>query len=183
MPARSAALRKQLETHHAELQVVLGSLQPEQMQQAVYAHGTAAEWTVQALLAHMANAAEGMLQIAQAVARGANPVPEDWDIDRWNQSQVRKHAAEPAAALISRIQKAHAGWMQFVEDVSDLELEHTGRHPIGRTLSVKQMVQTHALHQVQHIRELAAAIAPSLDAPAALPPTDPRLSKSASEWE
>lgn len=77
MPARSAALRKQLETHHAKLQVVLGSLQPEQMQQAVYAHGTAAEWTVQALLAHMANAAEGMLQIAQAVARGANPVPED----------------------------------------------------------------------------------------------------------
>ena len=161
MSARSAALRKQLETHHAELQVMLGSLQPEQMQSAVYAHGTAAEWTVQALLVHMANAADGMLQIAQAVARGGNPVPEDWDVDRWNQSQVRKHAAQPAAALISRIQKAHAGWIEFVEVVSDLELERMGRHPIGRTLSVKQMVQTHALHQVQHIRELATALAQS----------------------
>ncbi len=161
MSARSAALRKQLETHHAELQVMLGSLHPEQMQSAVYAHGTAAEWTVQALLAHIANAAEGMLQIAQAVARGGNPVPEDWDVDRWNQSQVRKHAAQPAAALISRIQTAHAGWIEFVEVVSDLELERMGRHPIGRTLSVKQMVQTHALHQVQHIRELAAALAQS----------------------
>ena len=98
MSARSAALCKQLETHHAELLVMLGSLQPKQMQSAVYAHGTTAEWTVQALLAHMANAAEGMLQIAQAVARGGNPVPEDWDVDRWNQSQVRKHAAQPAAA-------------------------------------------------------------------------------------
>ena len=161
MSARSAALRKQLETHHAELLVMLGSLHPEQMQSAVYAHGTAAEWTVQALLAHMANAPEGMLQIAQAVARGGNPVPEDWDVDRWNQSHVRKHAAQPAAALISRIQKAHAGWIEFVEVVSDLELERMGRHPIGRTLSVKQMVQTHALHQVQHIRELAAALAQS----------------------
>ena len=161
MSARSAALRKQLETHNAELLVMLGSLQPEQMQSAVYAHGTAAEWTVHALLAHMANAAEGMLQIAQAVARGGNPVPEDWDVDRWNQSQVRKHAAEPAASLISRIQKAHVGWIEFVEVVSDLELERMGRHPIGRTLSVKQMVQTHALHQVQHIRELAAALAQS----------------------
>ena len=60
--------------------------------------------------------------------------------------------------LIFRIQKAHAGWIEFVEVVSDLELERLGRHPIGRTLSVKQMVQTHALHQVQHIRELAAAL-------------------------
>ena len=161
MSARSAALRKQLETHHAELLVMLGSLQPEQMHSAVYAHGTAAEWTVQALLAHMANAAEGMLQIAQAVARGGNPVPEDWDVDRWNQSQVRKDAAEPAASLISRIQKAHASWIEFVGVVSDLELERMGRHPIGRTLSVKQMVQTHALHQVQHIRELAAALTQS----------------------
>ena len=55
MSARSAALRKQLETHHAELQVMLGSLQPEQMQSAVYAHGTAAEWTVLALRPSEAN--------------------------------------------------------------------------------------------------------------------------------
>ena len=158
MNLRAAALHKQLETHHAELQVVLGSLRPEQMQLAVYAHGTAAEWTGQALLAHMAFTAEGMLQIAQAVTRGENPVPQDWDVDRWNHSQVRKHAAEPAAALISRIQLAHAGWLQFVEKVSEVELDRTGRHPIGRTLSVKQMVQTHALHQVHHIRELASAL-------------------------
>ena len=173
MPARSAALRNQLATHHAELQVVLGSLRPEQMQLAVFAHGTEAEWTVQALLAHLATAAEGMLQIAQAVARAENPVPEGWDVDRWNNSQVRKHAAEPAAALISRIQNAHAGWMQFVDGVSEVELQRTGRHPIGRTLSVKQMVQTHALHQVQHIRELTGALASSGQRPADLSASRP----------
>ena len=173
MSARSAALRNQLATHHAELKFALDSLRPEQMQLAVFAHGTEAEWTVQALLAHLATAAEGMLQIAQAVARAENPVPEGWDVDRWNNSQVRKHAAEPAAALISRIQNAHAGWMQFVDGLSDVEMERTGRHPIGRTLSVKQMVQTHALHQLQHIRELTAALALSGQRPADLSASRP----------
>ena len=173
MNLRAAALQKQLVTHHAELQAVISSLRPEQMQLAVFAHGTEAEWTVQALLAHLANTAEGMLQIAQAVARAENPVPEGWDVDRWNNSQVRKHAAEPAAGLISRIQNAHAGWMQFVDGVSEVELQRTGRHPIGRTLSVKQMVQTHALHQVQHIRELTAALASSGQRPADLSASRP----------
>ena len=60
--------------------------------------------------------------------------------------------------LISRIHAAHAGWLQFVESTTELELERMGRHPIGQTLSVKQMIQMHALHQVQHIRDLASAL-------------------------
>ena len=85
-------------------------------------------------------------------------MPENWDVNRWNNRQVREHARAPAADLISRIHAAHAGWLQFVESTTELELERMGRHPIGQTLSVKQMIQTHALHQVQHIRELASAL-------------------------
>ena len=47
----------------------------------------------------------------------------------------------------------YAGWWVWVAMIFFL-----GRHPIGQTLSVKQMIQTHALHQVQHIRELASAL-------------------------
>ncbi len=158
MNLRAAALQKQLVTHHAELQAVLSSLRAEQMQLAVYSHGSPDQWTVQALLAHIASASEGLLKIAQGVTRGENPVPENWDVNRWNNRQIREHAHAPAADLISRIHAAHAGWLQFVETTTELELERMGRHPIGQTLSVKQMIQTHALHQVQHIRELATAL-------------------------
>ena len=79
MNLRAAALQKQLVTHHAELQAVLSSLRAEQMQLAVYPHGSPDQWTVQALLAHIASASEGLLKIAQAVTRGENPVPENWE--------------------------------------------------------------------------------------------------------
>src|SRR5919197_489884 len=48
------------------------------------------EWTVRDLLIHLATSERGVQGVIEGFLRGESIVPEDFDLDRWNQSQVAR---------------------------------------------------------------------------------------------
>jgi len=158
MTGRTGQIRAHLERVHAETWPVLAGLPADRMGAVVY-DSEGGSWTVKDVLGHLADSEAGLLGQAQRLVTGEQTVPPDFDLARWNRSAVRRAKEATPAALLERILAAHQASLEFLNGLSDDQLDLVGRHSSGAMLSTERFLLRIADHRAEHVNDLRAALA------------------------
>jgi hypothetical protein len=160
MPSRIGAIRQTITADHAAGMAILNRIADEEWQRPVPSDEGAA-WRARDVLAHLAVSEGGQLgQITRCLA-GQVTVPDDFDLNRFNRGSVRKQADKSTADLLREIEKMHAQVLTTLDTVAEADLDKTGRHARGDTLTVEQFFRRITEHRREHAEALQRTLANS----------------------
>lgn len=157
MSDRKDTIRRYLVSAHEETWPVLSSLQPADLTAPVYGDGDSL-WTVRELLGHLADSERGLLGQVSRLVAGEATVPEDFDLNRWNRSAVRKRAGLQVPELLKQISSAFQEALDFLDRVDEPSLDLQGRHASGRILSGEGFLRRMADHRQEHVADIRKAL-------------------------
>lgn len=158
MSARKDALRQKIMADHAASLAILKPIAPEQWARPVPSDEGAA-WTARDVLAHLAVSESGQLgQITRCLA-GEVTVPDDFDLNRFNRGSVKKRADKTIDDLLAEIEAGHAQVLAQLDKTAEADLDKTGRHARGDTLTIEQFFHRITEHRLAHSQELQRALA------------------------
>ena len=116
------------------------------------------EWTVRDLLVHLATSERGVGQMIEGLLRGESIVPREFDLDRWNASQVRKLRGLSLAELRERLVEARRNTLALIDRLSEDDLRRRGRHALGRDVTLGEALRIMAAHERVHMEEVNYAV-------------------------
>jgi uncharacterized protein (TIGR03083 family) len=148
-------VREKLQKSRQRLLALVEGLSEEQWQRQGFADD--ATWTVADLLRHLTDSERGMTNLIADIRQGGEGVPPDFDLQRWNRRQVGKLQDKSVATLLADMAANHERLLAVVESLEDGDWEKQGRHASLQVMSVEQILQTIALHERGHTRDIARA--------------------------
>ncbi|HET7010417.1 MAG TPA: maleylpyruvate isomerase N-terminal domain-containing protein [Anaerolineales bacterium] len=153
----ASALHAYLTQAHDETWPVLTRLGPEDLETEIYS-GEEAGWKVRDVLAHLADAERGLLGQIRRMVAGGQTVPNDFDLNRWNRSAVRKRAGRTPEELLDELQQAHEEVLAFLSTLQEKDFDHVGRHASGEMLSTEGYFRRMADHRREHVSDISRAL-------------------------
>jgi len=157
MSERKDKLRQTIQADDAASMAIFKRLTPEQWDQPVPSD-EGAEWKARDVLNHVAISESGQLTVIQRVLAGQGGVPDDFDLNRYNRRSVQKQAERSVDEMLDSIEQNHAQVLSALEALPDADLDKTGRHARGDTLTVEQFFHRITEHRRQHAQELARSL-------------------------
>jgi hypothetical protein len=156
MSQRKQAIAEYLRQSHAATWPVLSSLTEAERALPVFGDGDA-RWSVSDLVGHLADAESGLLGQIERLLAGKATVPEDFDLDRWNRSAVRRSKGRTHQDLLDQILKAHQEALAMLAAIPESSLDQSGRHGSGEVLTVEGFFRRMADHRLGHTADLQQA--------------------------
>ena len=153
---RKAQLTQKLNESRTALFELLNSLSPEQWRTPVFSEGDT--WTVATVLAHLVESERGMSIHVHKIRKGEATIAADFDLERWNAGLVRRTGDVVPEELMANAVATRAKTLEVMNSLDDSEWELTGRHPSRGEISVAQYYETVHAHEVDHLRDLRAAL-------------------------
>ena len=157
MGERKASIQDHMQRQHAESWPILSGLSKTDLDQPVYS-GENPQWTVKDVLGHLADSERGLLGQVSRLVAGAMTVPDDFDLDRWNRSAVRKGSDIGVSQLLKDIENAYQDALNFLAELDEGVLDLRGRHASGRILSAERFFLQMADHRAQHAADISASL-------------------------
>lgn len=148
-------LRARLTDARAVLDAVLDRV-GDRWDTPVYAAGDA--WTARDLLIHLMISDRGQSKTVQTIAQGGDPLPADFDLERYNSSSVKKAAATTPEEARASLAASRADLLAWLPTVTEPMLAQSGRHASGNIFTVAQYLKIMALHERDHANDLARAL-------------------------
>lgn len=158
MSERKQAIADHMRAAHEATWPVLTSLSEADRRQPVYGEGEG-EWKVADLVAHLADAEKGLLGQVQRLLAGKATVPDDFDLNRWNRSAVRRNRGRSHEELVEEIRTAHLEALRTLEQADEAALDLRGRHSSGEVLTVEGFFRRMADHRHEHTRDIERSLA------------------------
>jgi hypothetical protein len=118
----------------------------------VYTDG--AEWQVRQVFAHLTQAEASMYRLFLNVIARRGGVPEDFDLDGYNQRKVGEIAEPDRNKLIALFQTRREKTAAWVRERSPEELEIQGRHPFLGVVPLLDMIKLLYMHGKLHQRDI-----------------------------
>ncbi len=156
MKDRSAHLCKRLRSSLEKSLAFFKALRPEEWAEQIYSEG--ASWTIKQILAHFVMAEDGMVRLMANIVETGKGVPEDFDLDSYNEYRVNKVGDASSEELLDQFVEAREKTIQMVASFGDEDLEKTGRHPWLGMASVEEIIKLMYRHNQVHQREIRAAL-------------------------
>lgn len=158
MNERIQSLLDYLTHAHDETWETLARLQHEDLDRPLYS-SEATNWTVREALAHLADAERGLMGQIRRLLAGQPTVPDDFDLNRWNRSAVRRRSAQTYAQILDDLLQAHLEALAALRQVDPGDLDRVGRHPSGSMLTTEGYFRRMADHRREHTNDIRAAVA------------------------
>ncbi len=153
---RKQAILADLERARAVLNSVLDKLTPEQWAMPVQEGD--AHWTAHQVLSHLFDAERGMISQAVRIAAGEEPIPPDFDLNRWNKRATEKLKDKSVAELRQGLAELSLKLKEELDKLSEAQLDRIGRHSSLQMMSVEQIIQLIGAHEIAHAEGIAAAL-------------------------
>ena len=147
-------LRQTIEADDATSLAIFRRVSPEQWERPVPSD-EGANWKARDVLSHVTISEGGQLAVIQRILAGQGGVPEDFDLNRYNRRAVQKQVERKVDDMLTSIKSDHAQVLAALDGMSEADLDKTGRHARGDTLTVAQFFQRITEHRRQHAEELA----------------------------
>ncbi len=139
-----------------DLLTVLEGLSEADWAKSVFAEDT--RWTISDLVRHLLNAEKGMTGLITQWRVGKNPVPADFDRDRFNQSVVRKAKGKSPETLMAEMAGNHANFLQVLASIEEEDWEKNGRHASLRIMTIEEICHLIPDHESDHIQHIQTAL-------------------------
>lgn len=120
--------------------------------QQVYEDGTA--WTVRQVCIHLVEAEGSIPRLAKNVLAGGQGVSEDFDLDRYNESRVRKMGRLSREEIISQFAELRKKNVKMVSELDEKELITKGIHPFLGGATIAEMMRMMYMNVKIHIRDI-----------------------------
>lgn len=157
MSTRIDSIRQRITDDHTASLAVLNALTPEHWAASVPSEEEA-PWTAKDVLAHLAVSEGGQLNVINGVLSGGDPVPADFDLARYNRGSVKKRAEKTVADHLHDIENSHTQVLAKLGEVTEADLDKTGRHARGDRLTIEQFFIRITEHRRQHAEGLKQAL-------------------------
>ena len=118
-------------------------------------------WTVKQALLHLATSESGQILTGKAIAAGQLTVPDDFDLNRYNNRQVEKNQAKQPPEILFGMAESHQKLLAFLDEVSAEDLEKRGKHGRGDVISLEQLFYRIGEHEAEHTAEIKRALGKS----------------------
>ena len=155
MTQRTQELKTALAESRQHLNHVL-DLVRDRWDMQVYTEGAA--WTVRQLAIHLMISDKGQTSTAMGIARGEDPVPADFDLERYNRRSVEKRVDTSIDDVRASLAASFAEREAWLDTLDDAALDKSGRHGSGRILTVAQILQVMADHERDHANDIAKVL-------------------------
>lgn len=157
MSTRIDSIRERITADHTASLAVLNTLTPEHWAASVPSEADA-PWTAKDVLAHVAISEGGQLNVLNGVLAGGDPLPADFDLARYNRGSVKKRAEKTIADHLHDIENSHTQVLAKLDEITEADLDKTGRHARGDRLTIEQFFVRITAHRRQHAEELKRAL-------------------------
>lgn len=119
----------------------------------VYSDGLG--WTVQQIVHHLADADRGHNFQLLGIAQGQSPIPEDFDVERYNASVTKKTAEKSVQQSRDDLNENRASLNEWLNQIDDATLDLEGRHATLRIMSISEILKLMAGHERMHAKDIA----------------------------
>ena len=120
--------------------------------QQIYTEG--ANWSVHQILAHFVASEASIARLVKYILKGNEGVPEDFNIDEFNEREVHCFSKLPNDMILQRFMERRGETIQLVIEMNDADLETQGRHPWLGVVPVEQMIKLMYRHNQIHQRDI-----------------------------
>jgi hypothetical protein len=151
-----AHLQKRLTEEGEKAIAFFESLSESDWDQQVYTTGSG--WRVRQVLAHFVSAEKAYQQSIQDVLHGGRGVPEDLDIDRFNESETPLLSQQPVTELIEALRKSRRETLQIAHTLDESDLRRTANHPWFGEREVGWFLKLLYRHHIMHLYDVRKAL-------------------------
>ena len=116
-------------------------------------------WCVREHLVHLVNSEPGLCRTIRAALKDEWVIPEDFDLDRWNQRQVERNNDLLLSDLRREFAVNRAATLALLEELTDVDFDRQARHASLKVLSLGEFFQIIENHQYEHLGAVEAALA------------------------
>lgn len=152
MPDRKTQIVERLKSEGAETLTFFRDLPANAWTTQVYDIGP--EWDVREVLCHFVSAESSLTELFRRIITTGEGVPDDFDIDRWNNSKVSKMKELTSDGLIAEFETVRAATIAWAETLSEDNLDKVGRHPFLGMDKVENMLKLLYRHNMLHQRDI-----------------------------
>jgi hypothetical protein len=145
-------LARRLEREGERCLEFFSSLLPEQWEQEVYTEG--AQWSVRQVLAHFISTERALRTLVEAIISGGEGAPQDFDIDRFNEAQVKLLDEHTPSSLKGIFREERESTLNLLEALEPEQTRLQGRHPYFGNMTVEQLLKWTYQHAQVHLREI-----------------------------
>lgn len=156
MSEASERLVRRLQDEGEKTLAFFKAIDPQAWQLQVYSEG--ANWTVYQVLVHFVSAEQQVSLLVRHIADGGPGVPEDFDLDAYNERQVGKREAQGVAELLSEFAELRRQTVEMVSGFTDADLAREGRHPFLGIAPISDIIKLMYRHNQIHQRDLRRAL-------------------------
>jgi hypothetical protein len=111
-------------------------------------------WKVHQILAHFVSVERGFQWLTADIVSGSKGVPEDFDLDRFNNEQVRELQSISRQELLDIFQSERSATIEQASRYSSDDLAKEGNHPWFGQVSVSTLLKLLYRHNQLHIRDI-----------------------------
>jgi hypothetical protein len=152
-PERLAA---RLQAEGEKTRQFLADLSREQYLLPVYSEGVS--WNIQDILAHFISAEKAFLLLLENVLQGGPGAPEGFDIDRFNEAEVKAMQDLPVDELLAGFEQQRLQTIAIVNNMSVEDLRRIGRHPFLGQTEMEDFIKLIYRHNQLHLRDIKRAM-------------------------
>jgi len=149
-------IQEKLTRVRADLLAFLRDLDDEEWKTAVQTGD--AGWTIADVVRHLVNAESGMTGLIEQFKMGKDPVPPDFDRERYNKSRVKKTQNVTPDQLVALMEENRNKLFEVIESLEPEDWQKKGRHASLRILTVEEVCHVIADHENQHFNEMKKAL-------------------------
>ena len=150
---RREGLRSRLVQGRETFLNVVAALDEAALARPVWAEG--GTWTAQELIGHVAYAEAGMQPLIAGGATGTAPVPPaDFDIDRYNEGNLRRARTQTIPELLARLDASRQETLRLLAPLTASELDRPVQHPVAGPTTVEGIFRIIAYHERLHAKDL-----------------------------
>lgn len=158
MIEKKTAVVDQLANSRKTLFSTLNKLDEAAWNMAVYSPEVNGYWTIVDIVRHLLTAERGMTFLMQKILKDGVGVPDDFDRERYNISQVTKLKEIPPKRLLPEMEKNRVVLLKFIDSLQEEDWLKSGRHGSGKILSIEEICLTIAHHELVHHSEISEKI-------------------------
>lgn len=156
MGVEKTAIVQKLNDTREPLFAFLQDLNEAQWETAVQSED--AEWTISDMVRHLMNAEKGMTTLIIQFQQGKDPVPPDFDRERYNKRLVEKTKELTPDELLATMHDNRTKLLSFIDTLETDDWQKKGRHASLNIYTIEEVCHIIADHEALHLSDMQKAL-------------------------